>query len=456
MVSLLVKNATVLVTMDDERREIASGGLYADDGWIIGVGPSSELPATADVVVDARDRIVIPGLVNTHHHLSQTLTRAIPAAQDVGLFEWLRTLYPIWARMTPDDLRLATQVGVAELTLSGCTTVMDHTYLFPNGCRVDNQLQAALGVGVRFHASRGAMSLGASRGGLPPDSVVEDENSILADTARLIETYHNPQPGSMRRIVAAPCSPFSVTVDLMRQIAKLARQYGVTLHTHMAETKDEEDFCLATHGMRPIALAESVEWVGKDVSYAHAVHVDEAEIGLLAATGTCVAHCPTSNMRLASGIAPVRRYLEAGVHVGIGVDGSASNDGCDLLGEARQAMLLARLEASPGLRGGRLMPARTGLEMATRGGAAVLGRDDIGSLTAGKCADFAVFSLDRVEYAGALHDPVAALLLASPTRAEAVYVHGRAVVDGGRLTTVDLDRAVHQHNAAARRLVEAT
>ncbi|HMK07873.1 MAG TPA: amidohydrolase family protein, partial [Anaerolineales bacterium] len=290
--------------MDGNRREIADGGLFARDGWIEHVGTTAELPATADEVLDLGGYLVLPGLVNTHHHLYQTLTRAVPAAQDADLFHWLRALYPIWARLTPEAVRLSTQVGLAELALSGCTTASDHLYLFPNGARLDDEIEAAGAIGLRLHASRGSMSLGESRGGLPPDSVVESETAILADCRRVIETYHQPQAGAMVRIVVAPCSPFSVTGDLMREAAALARSYRVRLHTHLAETLDEEKFCLDSFGHRPLAYAESLQWAGGDVWFAHAVHLNREEVGRMGAAGTGVAHCPSSNMRLASGIAP--------------------------------------------------------------------------------------------------------------------------------------------------------
>ncbi len=453
MTTLLVKNAQVLVTMDGARQEIAAGGLHAVDGFIDQVGPTDELPDTADEVLDLSGHIVLPGLINTHHHLYQTLTRAVPGAQDVGLFDWLRTLYPIWARMTAEHLTISTKLGLAELALSGCTTTFDHLYLFPNDARLDDEIEAAATVGLRLHASRGSMSLGESKGGLPPDSVVEEESAILEDTARVIEAYHDPEPGSMVQVAIAPCSPFTVTPDLMRESAALARSLGVRLHTHLAETMDEEAFCLETHGRRPVELAEDLDWVGDDVWFAHGVFVDDAEIGRMAASRTGIAHCPSSNMRLGSGIAPVRRYLAAGVAVGLGVDGSASNDGSHLLAEARQAMLLARVDAAPNQRGGELLTARTALEMATRGGAELLGRPDLGSLEAGKCADFVAIDLDRIEYAGALHDPVAAVMLAAPVTVDVNYVHGRPVVTGGRLTTLEVEHLIERHNAAARDLV---
>lgn len=459
MSSLLIKNIDMLVTMDDQRREIHHTNIYIRDGFIQAIGVISDLPAEADQVIDLSGHIVFPGFINTHHHFYQTLTRAVPKAQNANLFNWLVTLYPIWARMTPEDIHISTQTALAELALSGCTTASDHLYLFPNGSRLDDEIQAAAEVGLRLHASRGSMSLGESAGGLPPDSVVDSEEEILTDSQRLIETYHDPNPGSMVQIVLAPCSPFSVTGELMRQSAELAREYGVHLHTHLAETKDEEDFCLKKFGHRPVAYMQEVDWIGGDVWFAHSVHVNDAEIQLYAETGCGVAHCPSSNMRLASGIAPIIQMLTRGVKVGLGVDGSASNDGSHLLGEARQAMLLARLNS--GLGGASrsaedappLMSARQALEIATRGGAAVLGRDDIGSLAVGKCADLFAINLNRLDYAGALHDPVAAALFCAPQTVDLNIVGGKIIVQNGNLTTIDIPKLVQQHNQAARKLV---
>ncbi|MDK1026204.1 MAG: 8-oxoguanine deaminase [Actinomycetota bacterium] len=453
MSTLLVRHAHVLATMDDDDSEIADGGIFVVDGFIDQVGPTSELPDAADEIVDLSSHVVLPGLVNTHHHFYQTLTRAVPGAQDVGLFDWLRALYPIWARLTPDDVRISTRVALAELALSGCTTSSDHQYLFPNGSSLDDQIEGADGVGLRFHAARGSMSLGESDGGLPPDSVVEDEETILIDTERVINAFHDPAPGAMTRIVVAPCSPFSVTSDLMRESAALARRYGVHLHTHLAETHDEEQFCIETLGRRPVELMEDLGWTGDDVWYAHGVYINDDEIGRLSAAGTGVTHCPSSNMRLASGIAPVRRYLASGVRLGLGVDGSASNDAGHLIAEARQAMLLSRLAAAPSIEGGRLLTAREALRIATRGSAAVLGRDDIGSLEPGKCADFIAISLDRIEYAGALHDPVAAVVFAAPVSVDHSFVHGKPVVRDGEILGLDLPKLIEEHNRAAARLV---
>ena len=439
--------------MDDGGTEITDGGLFAVDGFIEQVGSTADLPDTADEVVDLSGHVVLPGLINTHHHFYQTLTRAVPGAQDVGLFDWLRTLYPIWARLTPDDVRVSTQLALSELALSGCTTSSDHQYLFPNGSNLDDQVEGAAAVGLRFHAARGSMSLGESDGGLPPDSVVEDKETILLDTERVINKFHDPAPGAMTRVVVAPCSPFSVTPDLMRESAELARRHGVHLHTHVAETQDEEQFCIETFGRRPVELMEDLGWMGNDVWFAHGIYINDAEIGKLAESGTGVAHCPSSNMRLASGIAPVRRYLASDVRLGLGVDGSASNDGSHLIGEARQAMLLARLAAAPSIEGGPLLTAREALRVATRGSAAVLGRDDVGSLEPGKAADFIAISLDRLEYAGALHDPIAAVIFVAPTGVDHNYVHGKPVVKDGELVGVELPPLIEEHNRAAARLV---
>ena len=457
MPTLLVRNAAVLVTMDEARRELRDAGLFARDGWIEQVGPSAELPPSADEILDLRDHVLLPGLINTHHHLYQTLTRAVPAAQDAGLFQWLKTLYPIWARMRPDDICISTTLGLAELALSGCTTTSDHLYIYPNGCRLDDAIEAARGVGLRFHASRGSMSLGESQGGLPPDSVVERPEAIQKDTRRLIEAYHDPQPGAMLRLVVAPCSPFSVTPELMRESAALARAYGVHLHTHLAETLDEQAFCEEQFGFRPLAYAEHLGWSGPDVWFAHAVHIDADEVGRMALAGIGVAHCPSSNMRLASGIAPLRRYRAAGVRVGLGVDGSASNDSSHMLAEARQAMLLSRLGAAvaPAIDDQPdLLTARQALEVATLGGARVLGRPDLGSLEPGKCADFVAIDLTRLDYAGALHDPVAAVVFCAPVKVDFSYVHAQPVVRQGQLATAELPSVIEAHNRAARRLVQ--
>jgi len=446
--TLLVRNADILVTMDGLRREIRGGGLFAEGNRIAAVGGAAELPVTADRVLDLTGHAVVPGLVNTHHHMFQSLTRAVPSAQDAGLFGWLEALYPIWERITPEMIRVSTLTAMAELILSGCTTSSDHLYLYPNGCRLEDSLQPAGEIGMRFHAARGSMSVGRGRGGLPPDSLVEAEPAILADTQRLIEAHHDPRRFAMLRIAAAPCSPFSVSRELMRESATLARSLGASLHTHLAENDADVAYSREKFGMTPAEYAEELGWVGRDVWHAHCVKLDDAGIDLFARTGTGVAHCPCSNMRLGSGIAPIRRMVAKRVNVGIGVDGSASNDGGCLLGEARQAMLLQRVGLGPSA-----MSARQALELATVGGASVLGRDDIGVLAPGMAADFAAFDLRGANMAGALHDPVAALVFCAPERASWVVIDGRVVVEGGRLATIDLAPVLERHNQLARRLV---
>ena len=466
MPTLLAKNASVLVTMDDGRRELSNAGLFVRDGMIEQVGPTQELPPRADLVLDLSGQIVLPGFVNTHHHLDQTLTRNLPAAQNNNLFPWLKAHYRVWASRTPEASRCSTLIGLAELAASGCTTVFDHAYVFKNGSRVDDQIAAAREIGVRFHACRGSMSLGESRGGLPPDDCVEDEQAILADCVRAIEAYHDRSRGAMTRLVLGPCSPFSVSTDLLKESAKLARAYEVPLHTHLCETMDEERYTLERYQLRPVAWMATLGWLGTDVWFAHAIHVNDDEIQEMARAGVGVAHCPSSNMRLASGIAPVKKYLAAGVKVGLGVDGSASNDGSNMLLEARQALLLARLRLgllppegprtlfllsqSHPLRAHEWMTAREVLEIATRGGAAVLGRDDIGSLEVGKCADFFSIDLNTVDYAGALHDPVAATVFCAPQKARYTVIDGRVVVENGQVVTVNMRPVIDAHNRFAR------
>ncbi|MEX2519812.1 MAG: 8-oxoguanine deaminase [Paracoccaceae bacterium] len=438
MATLLLRGAGILATQADAG-EIAGGGLFARDGVIEAVGPASTLPATADEVIDAAGGVVTPGLVNTHHHLYQNLTRAVPAGIDAQLFGWLHALYPIWARMGPEHIRISTLVGLGELALSGATTVADHLYLFPNGARLDDEIDAARETGVRLHATRGAMSIGESAGGLPPDTLVENEDAILKDCVRVIDAHHEAGAGAMIRVGVAPCSPFSVSRDLMREAALLARDKGVMLHTHLAENDEDVAYSLASFGCRPGQYAEDLGWTGADVWHAHCVKLDADEIGLFARSLTGVAHCPCSNCRLGSGIAPVRAMLDAGVKVGLGVDGSASNDSADLLAEARLAMLLQRV-----VLGAEALKTREALHLATAGGAAVLGRDDLGALTPGKRADFVIWPTGGMETSGAW-DPVAALVLCAPIRARDVYVEGRAVVRSGRVVSFDLSAALRRH-----------
>jgi cytosine/adenosine deaminase-related metal-dependent hydrolase len=446
--SLLLRNAEVVVTMDAARREIRGGWVHVADGAVAALGgPGDPAPAAAETL-DLAGHVLLPGLVNTHHHMFQSLTRALPAAQDAELFDWLGALYPVWANLTPDALRIAAATAMAELVLTGCTSASDHHYIFPNGCRLDDTIEAATQVGIRFHPTRGAMSLGRSRGGLPPDEVVEDEAAILADMERVVARFHDPKPLSMLRVGIAPCSPFSVTRELMRDAAGFARARGLRLHTHLAENDKDVDYSREVFRCTPAEYAEDVGWVGPDVWHAHCVKLDPAGIALFARTGTGVAHCPCSNMRLASGIAPVPAMRRAGVPVGLGVDGSASNDAGHMLGEARQAMLLARVGHGPAA-----MTAREALEIATLGGARVLGRPDIGALAPGMAADLVAFDMRGLDQAGAGSDPVAALVFCTPGRVALSVIAGRVVVREGRLTTLDETAQARRHAAAAAALL---
>jgi cytosine/adenosine deaminase-related metal-dependent hydrolase len=447
MKTLLIKNARVLVTMDDTRREIANGAVFIRDNVVEQVGASADLPQTADEVIDAAGHVVMPGLVNTHHHMYQSLTRAIPAAQNGELFNWLTNLYPLWAGLTAEMVHVSTLTAMAELILSGCTTSSDHLYIYPNDCKLDDSIEAAQKIGMRFHASRGSMSVGQSKGGLPPDRVVEEEGAILKDTQRLIETYNDASRHAMQRIVVAPCSPFSVSQDLMKESAKLARSYGVSMHTHLAENVNDIAYSREKFNMTPAEYAEDCGWVGPDVWHAHCVQLDDDGIYLFARTGTGIAHCPCSNMRLASGIAPIRKMLDRGVSVGLGVDGSASNDAGHMLGEVRQAMLLQRVGFGPDA-----MTARQALEVATLGGAKVLNRDDIGAIKPGMSADIVMFKLDGIGMAGALHDPVAALVFCTPPNVAYSIINGKVVVRDGQLCTIDLPVIVERHNKLASQL----
>lgn len=456
--TLILTHADVLVTMDANRREIADGALVAEGPAIQWVGATADLPAAwrariddgSAQVLDMRGHVVLPGLVNTHHHMYQSLTRAVPAAQDAELFGWLGELYMLWANLTPRMIAASTRTAMAELMLSGCTTTSDHLYLYPNGSRLDDAIEAAAQMGMRFHAARGSMSVGRSKGGLPPDAVVEQEEAILRDSQRLIEQYHDASRHAMLRVVLAPCSPFSVSRELMRESAAMARHYGVSLHTHLAENDNDVAYSLERFGMTPAQYAEDLGWVGRDVWHAHCVKLDADGIALFARTGTGIAHCPCSNMRLASGIAPVRAMRDAGVPVGLGVDGSASNDGAHMLGEARQAMLLQRVGYGPAAMG-----AREALEIATLGGARVLNRDDIGALAPGMSADVVAFDMSAVGYAGAGQDPVAALVFCTPGTVSTSVINGRVVVRDGVLQSADLPTVLAEHRRLARELAAA-
>ena len=469
MTTLLIHHATCIATLDPTgstlSTELADASLFVRDGLIEWIGPSATLPPAlqqADEVIDARGHLVVPGLVNTHHHMYQSLTRAIPQVQDAELFSWLRGLYPIWAGLTPEMVQVSTQVAMAELLLSGCTTSSDHLYIYPNGVRLDDSIEAAQQIGMRFVATRGSMSVGQSQGGLPPDRVVEREDFILQDTQRLIEQYHDASHGSMVNVAVAPCSPFSVSRDLMRESAALARSFkgqGVRLHTHLAENDHDIAYSREKFNRTPAEYAQDLGWLGDDVWHAHCVKLDDEGISLYAATRTGVAHCPCSNMRLASGIAPIRKMLNAGVPVGLGVDGSASNDAAHMVNEARQALLLARvgrsLEPFGCDHGPSEMTARDALTLATRGGAEVLGRKDIGYLAPGMCADFAIFDLRTLGFAGgAVHDPVGSLLLCASPQAAYTVVNGCVVVREGQLATVDLGPLLERHNQLAITLAQ--
>ncbi|NJL49655.1 MAG: 8-oxoguanine deaminase [Leptolyngbyaceae cyanobacterium SM2_5_2] len=450
MPTLLVKNSHTLVTMDEQRREIRQGALLIRDHVIEQVGPTTELPASADRVLDLGDRhILLPGFVNAHHHFFQTLTRVVPGAQNSALFDWLSALYPLWQQLTPEAIRLSAQVAAAELIYSGCTTASDHLYLFPNGCTLDDEIEAVQEIGLRFHASRGSMSVGQSKGGLPPDSLVEVEADILKDSQRLIEQYHDNRRHSMLRITLAPCSPFSVSTDLMRESAALARAYpGVRLHTHLAENNSDVDYSLQTFGLTPGDYAASVGWLGHDVWHAHCVKLDDRAIQSFGQTGTGVAHCPCSNMRLASGMAPIRQMLNHQVPVGLGVDGSASNDGSHLLAEARLAFLMARVREEEAA----ALTAREALELATLGGARVLGRDDIGSLAPGMAADFVAVNLDRLTLSGTVYDPVAALIFCPIDRVDYSVINGKEVLNPHGLVTLKLPHLLQRHQTIAQHL----
>ncbi len=459
---LLIEQAEVLVTMNAERDEIAQGSMLVKDNEIIHIDDHSAMQAylqqqqiTADEVINAAGCVVMPGLVNCHHHLYQTLTRTLGTAAGLSLFDWLKTLYPIWGQMDAESVYVSAKLGLVELILSGATTVADHLYLFPNGSRLDDEIAAAAELGVRFHPTRGSMSLGESKGGLPPDHVCDSEEYILKDSQRVIEAFHDTEKFSMCRVGLAPCSPFSVTADLMRQSAEMARSYQkVNLHTHLAETIDENRFCLDRFGMRPLEYMDSLGWLGDDVWFAHMVHPDDDEIDTLAHSCTGVCHCPSSNMILASGIAPIRQMVDKKVRVGLGVDGSASNDGNHLLGEARQAMLLQRV-GWPGFESNAArFSAREALELATLGGAKVLQRDDIGALEPGKAADFVAFRIDDLYHAGGQSDLVASLLTCAPVSVWLSVINGKIIVRDHELLGVDIQGLVIKHNQLAHRLLQ--
>jgi cytosine/adenosine deaminase-related metal-dependent hydrolase len=424
----LITGADAILTMNDAREDLKGADIRLQDGVITEIGQALQSDGT---VVEAKGCVVTPGLVNTHHHLFQTLTRAVPAAQDALLFGWLQTLYPIWSQFGPEEIFVSTQIGLAELALSGCSMTSDHLYLYPNGAQLDDSIAAAAEIGLRFHPTRGSMSIGESDGGLPPDALVEDERAILDDCIRVVDRYHDASESSLCRVGIAPCSPFSVSRGLMQDAARLARDKKVMLHTHLAENDEDIAYSLEKFGCRPGQYAEDLGWTGDDVWHAHCVKLDGQEIDLFAKSRTGVAHCPCSNCRLGSGIAPVRQMRDAGVRVGLGVDGSASNDSSNLMEEARQAMLLQRVS-----QGADAMSAREALEIATRGGAEVLGRPECGQIAVGKRADIAIWDVGGLASAGSW-DP-AALVLAGPRKVRDLIVEGRMIVDRGVLTAINL------------------
>ncbi len=446
MSTLLIRSIAQLVTCDDNDQLLKNVDIYCKDGFIQSIGPN--LTATVDEVIDASHMLCYPGLVNTHHHLYQVFSRNLPQVQNMELFDWLRTLYEIWKNLGEDVVRLSSLTGMGELMKHGCTTCFDHHYVFPAGAGdlLGAQFAAADELGIRMYASRGSMDLSQKDGGLPPDSVVQTVDQIMADSIRCIEKYHDPSYGAMHRVALAPCSPFSVSAELLRQSALLARQYGVRLHTHLCETKDEENFMLAREGIRPLAYMERLGWIGSDVWFAHGIHFNDEELRLLAQTGTGVAHCPISNMKLSSGVARIPEMLALGVPVGLAVDGSASNDGSSLMEELRVAYLLHRLTASRQAPSGYDV-----LKMATRGSARLLGRDDIGQLSVGKCADLFLIDSRRLELTGACFDAKSVLATVG-VRGPVDYtvVQGRVTVREGRLATVDEEELAQTANSVCR------
>ncbi len=459
MKRLLIKNAKVIATMDDKKTRIEDGAIYIEDNVIKDVSPSKEVishiphPTSHISIIDATDKIALPGLINTHHHLYQTLNRNIPAVQDAELFNWIKILYKIWREITPEGVYVSAQVGIGELLLTGCTTTVDQFYIFPKNKPkdlIDYEIKAAKEMGIRFHPCRGSMSLGKSKGGLPPDDLVQSEEEILKDSERLVSKYHDPKEFSMLRIALAPCSPFSVTKELLQETIELARKKKVRCHTHIAETLDEEKYCLKTHKMRPLAYMESLGWLGEDVWLAHGIHLNDEEIKLLSKARTGIAHCPTSNLRLGSGIAPVRKMLDEGVAVSLAVDGSASNDSSDMLGELHQCLLIHRIKS-----GIKSMPVDDVLWMATRGGAKVLGRNDIGSIEAGKAADIVLVDTKKLGYAGGMHDPVAAILFSGNSHiVDTTIVNGKILVQDGKLLNLDEEKVIDRANKIASEMLK--
>ena len=449
MSNIFIKNAKVIATMDDNQTEIVNQSIYCENGKIVEIGECTNSNYDKRTTINATEMVVIPGLINTHHHLFQNLTRCYPKAQNESLFGWLTSLYPVWNKIGPSDIYISSLIGLSEMVLSGCTTSSDHLYLFPNGSKLEDQIEAAIDVGCRFHATRGSMSIGESKGGLPPDSLTENEDFILKDCQRVIEKFHDSSDLAMLKIALAPCSPFSVSQDLMKETASLAREYSVGMHTHLAENIEDIIYIEKNFGMRPGQYIEELGWVGNDVWHAHCVQLNENEINLFSKTGTGIAHCPCSNMRLASGIAPLRQWIDAGVNVGLGVDGSSSNDSGNLLNEARQAMLLQRVNL-----GANKFSPREALYTATRGGANILNRNDIGQISVGKAADFAIYDLNNISLSGTWSDPLAGLVLCSPMQTAYTICNGKIISEKGHLNNIDIGLFLEKHKAASKNLLE--
>ncbi|MEF3280813.1 MAG: 8-oxoguanine deaminase [Elusimicrobiota bacterium] len=450
MKSILIKNGDIFCA-DDKKRELKNCDIYIEGPEIKKIGKN--IKANADYIINAKNCVVLPGFVNTHHHLFQTLTRNIPAVQDAKLFDWLVFLYEIWRNLDEEWVDISTKVGLSELALTGCTTTSDHLYLFPKKSSkflIDREIESAKEVGLRFVATRGSMSRGKSKGGLPPDDVIQDENTIMKDSERVVKKYHSNEKFAMTQVALAPCSPFSVTTELLKLTAEMARKWGVKMHTHLAETIDEEEYCLKVYKMKPLEYMESVGWVENGNSwFAHCVYINEEEAKKMGKTNTGVSHCPSSNLRLGSGIAPIRMFLKHKVPVSIGVDGSASNDTSNALMEARMAMLVSRVKD-----GVASMPVKDALYLATKGGATVLGRNDIGEISVGKAADIAIFDLSGIEYAGSTYDTIASTLFCGISqKAKYTIVNGKIIVKDGRLTTIDEENLRHQADKIVNKII---
>ena len=455
MKKLLIKNAKFIATMDGHNsfstgNEYKDHSIYCENGVIKDIF-SEKIAISADIEIDASNHIVLPGLVNTHHHLFQTLTKAIIKAQNASLFDWLKILYPIWSRITPVELKSAVKIGLSELIISGCTTSSDHLYIYPNGIKLEDEIEVARILGIRFHSTRGSMSIGESNGGLPPDYLVEDENFIIKDSQDIINKWHGPNHGSMIRIGLAPCSPFSVSKELMRDTAILAREYNVGLHTHLAENNDDVEYSKKMFGLTPGQYIEELGWIGKDVWHAHCVKLNNDEIDLFSRTGTSVSHCPCSNMRLGSGILPLNKMLERGVNIGLGVDGSASNDSGNLLNEARQALYLQRVNETNNF----YLNARNAIWLATAGGATALNRDDIGSIKIGNCADFAIYDTSSLELAGSVEDPIGGLIFCGPLKTKWTICNGHIISEHNNIKNINIEDTINQHNSLSRKLINS-